>query len=159
MTSLFSVFDGEMSRQVDGAYNTLLAFINFINFDFYFMLKKFDSSLPERNFSYHPKFEAINADYVVEDIQDFLEVFSALDFQTDWKRIFGAFREYRKAEVVQYEAWAKFVPAAADLRKSQVLEQIARHAKKDPTGPPSRGIPASASSSPSCRSSAPRSGP
>lgn len=141
MTSLFSVFDGEMSRQVDGAYNTLLAFINFINFDFYFMLKKFDSSLPERNFSYHPKFEAINADYVVEDIQDFLEVFSALDFQTDWKRIFGAFREYRKAEVVQYEAWAKFVPAAADLRKSQVLEQIARHAKKDPTWAPQPRYP------------------
>ncbi len=141
MTSLFSVFDGETSRQIDGAYNTLLAFINFINFDFYFLLKKFDSSIPERNFSYHPKFEAINSDYVAEDIQDFLEVFSALDFQTDWKRIFGAFREYRKADVVQYEAWAKFLPAAMDLRKSQVLEQIVRHAKKDPTWNPQTRYP------------------
>jgi hypothetical protein len=141
MTTLFSVFDGEMSRQVDGAYNTLLAFINFINFDFYFMLKKFDSALPERNFSYHPKFETINADYIVEDIQDFLEVFFALDFQTDWKRIFGAFREYRKAEVVQYEAWAKFLPAASDLRKSQILEQIVRHAKKDPSWSPQPRYP------------------
>jgi len=138
ITALFSVFDGEMSRQIDGAYNTLLEFVNFVNFDYYFLLKKFDSSIPERNFSYHPKFEAINGDYVVEDIQDFLEVFSPLDLQTDWKRLFGVFKEYRNADVVQYEAWAKFVSAAAELRRSQVLEQIVRHVKKDPawTGQP-----------------------
>jgi hypothetical protein len=132
LTSLITIFDGERSRQIDSAYNTLLAFVNFVNFDYYFLLKKFDSAIPERDFAYHPKFETINGEYVADDVQDFLEVFGALDFETDWKRIFGALKDYKKADVVQYEAWAKFVPAAAELKQSQILEQIVRHVKKDP---------------------------
>ncbi|HET7838117.1 MAG TPA: DUF5312 family protein [Rectinemataceae bacterium] len=132
LTNFTAVFDGETSRRIDSTYNTLLAFINFVNFDYYFLLKKFDSAIPERNFSYHPKFEPINGDYVVEDLQDFLEVFLTIDFETDWKRIFGAFKEYKKADVVQYEVWAKFLPAAMELRKSLVLDHIVRHLKRDP---------------------------
>jgi hypothetical protein len=132
MTSLFVVFDGEMSRQIDSAYNTLLGFINFINFDYYFLLKKFDSSLPERSFGYKPKFETINGEYVVDDLQDFLEVFVPLDLESDWMRIFSALKEYRKADVVQAEIWSKLAPAAHDVKKSGVLDQVVRHLKKEP---------------------------
>ncbi len=132
LTSFFVVFDGEKSRIIDEAYNTLLAFINFVNFDYYFLLKKFDSGLPERSFSYKPKFDSINGEYVAEDLQDFLEVFSALDLETDWPRIFGALKDYKKIDIVPIEAWSKFVAAAAELRKSLVLEMIVRHLKEDP---------------------------
>jgi Family of unknown function (DUF5312) len=138
LTSFFVVFDGEMSKQIDEAYNTLIALVNFVNFDYYFLLKKFDSSLPERSFSYKPKFDAINGEYVVDDLQDFLEVFAALDFETDWPRIFGALKEYKKVDVVSVDAWSKFAAAAAELRKSEILAQIVRHLKEDPywTGKP-----------------------
>jgi len=132
LNSLFIVFDGERSRMIDDAYDTLLAFINFINFDYYFLLKKFDSGLPERGFSYRPKFESINGEYVVDDLQDFLEVFGALDFETDWPRIFGALKDYKKIDIVPIDAWSKFVAEASELRKSAVLEQIVRHIKEDP---------------------------
>jgi hypothetical protein len=132
MTSLLVVFDGEMSRQIDLAYNTLLGFINFINFDYYFLLKKFDSSLPERSFGYRPKFETINGEYVVDDLQDFLEVFAPLDLESDWLRIFAALKEYRKVDVVQAEVWSKLAPAANDVKKTGVLDQIVRHLKKEP---------------------------
>ena len=56
MLSFFSAFDAEKTNQIDSSYSTLLSFINFINFDFFFLLKKFDSSIAERNFSYNPKF-------------------------------------------------------------------------------------------------------
>jgi len=132
VTAFCAVFDGETSKKIDDAYNTLLALINFVNFDYYFLLKKFDSSLPERSFSYKPKFEAINGEYVVDDLQDFLEVFAVLDFDTDWPRIFGALKEYKKIDVVSGDAWGKFVSAAAELRKSEVLDYIVRHLKDDP---------------------------
>ncbi|HOX30858.1 MAG TPA: DUF5312 family protein [Spirochaetales bacterium] len=132
LNSFVAVFDGETSRQIDAAYNTLLAFVNFVNFDYYFLLKKFDSGIPERSFASRPKFESINGEYVADDLQDFLEVFAAIDFQTDWKRLFGALKDYRKVDVVQPEAWAKLAPVAEELRQSQVLEQIVRHVKKDP---------------------------
>jgi hypothetical protein len=132
LTSFFIVFDGEMSRKIDDAYNTLLAFTNFVNFDYYFLLKKFDSGLPERSFSYKPKFETINGEYIVDDLQDFLEVFGALDLETDWAHLFGALKEYRKIDVVPVEPWNKFLSAAGELRKSLVLEQIVRSLKEDP---------------------------
>jgi len=132
LTSFFVVFDGEMSKQIDDAYNTLIALVNFVGFDYYFLLKKFDSSMPERSFSYKPKFDAINGEYVVDDLQDFLEVFAALDFETDWPRIFGALKEYKKVDVVSVDAWGKFAAAAAELRKSEILAQIVRHLKDDP---------------------------
>jgi hypothetical protein len=141
LTSLISVFDTETSRQIDSAYNTLLAFVNFVNFDYYFLLKKFDSSIPERSFASHPKFEPINGEYVADDVQDFLEVFGAIDFETDWKRIFGALTDYKKTDVVQNDAWAKLAPAAAEVKQSQVLDQIVRHVKKDPFWSPEPRFP------------------
>jgi hypothetical protein len=132
LTSFLVVFDGEKSKQIDDAYDTLLAFINFVNFDYYFLLKKFDSGLTERSFSYKPKFDSINGEYVADDLQDFLEVFGALDLETDWMRIFGAFKEYKKIDIVSIDAWTKFIAAAGELEKSAVLVQIVRHLKEDP---------------------------
>jgi hypothetical protein len=136
MTDFYAIFDGDMSRQIDSTYSTLLSFVNFVSFDYYFLLKKFDSSLAERNFGKTPRFDAINGEYVVDDLQDFLEVFLPLDSDADWGRIFEAFRAYRNTEVIQADAWMKLVPAMAEVRKSQILEQIVRHLKKDPSWAP-----------------------
>ncbi|HPE36156.1 MAG TPA: DUF5312 family protein [Spirochaetales bacterium] len=132
MISFFSVFDAEKTSQIDGAYSTLLSFINFINFDYFFLLKKFDSNITERSFTYVPKFDAIAGDYVADDIHDFLEVFLPLNLEADWKRIFTALKEYRNMDVIQVDAWLKLIPALKDVRANGVLEQIVRHVKKDP---------------------------
>ena len=133
MTSFYALFDGEMSKQIDSAYNTLLSFVNFVSFDYYFLLKKFDSGLQERTFNRNPRFDAINGEYVADDIQDFLEVFLPLDVEADWPHVFAALKAYRNADVIQVDAWMKLLPAMAEVRKSQILEQIVRHVKHDPT--------------------------
>jgi hypothetical protein len=132
LTTFYAIFDGEMSRQIDSTYNTLISFVNFVSFDYYFLLKKFDSSLQERTFSRNPRFEAINGEYVADDVQDFLEVFLPLDMEADWRRVFAALKAYRNSEVIQADAWMKLLPAMAEIRKSQVLEQIVRYVKHDP---------------------------
>ncbi|TFG84099.1 MAG: hypothetical protein E4H20_04100 [Spirochaetales bacterium] len=132
MVSFFSVFDAEKTSQIDNAYTTLLSFINFINFDFFFLLKKFDSNITERNFTYNPKFDSISGDYIADDIQDFLEILLPLNLDADWKRIFIALKEYRNMDVIQIDAWTKLTPVLKDVLSSGILEQIVRHVKKDP---------------------------
>jgi len=132
MLSFFSAFDADKSAQIDSSYSTLLSFINFINFDFFFLLKKFDSNITERSFTYSPKFDSLSGDYVADDLHDFLEVFLALNLEADWKKIFGALKEYRNMEVIQVDTWTKLVPALRDVRDSGILEQIVRHIKRDP---------------------------
>jgi len=132
MISFFSVFDADKTAQIDSAYSTLLSFINFINFDYFFLLKKFDANVTERSFAYNPKFDSISADYISDDIHDFLEVFLPLNLEADWKRIFTALKEYRNLDVIQVETWGKLVPALQDVRESGVLQQIIQHVKQDP---------------------------
>ena len=132
MIRFISVFDGDLTARIDTAHATLVALANFVNFDYFFLLKKFDSSIPERNFTYHPKFETISADYIVDDLKDFLEVFLALNLEADWKRILGALKEYRNIDVLPVDPWIKLTGALGDVRQSRILEQIVRHAQKDP---------------------------
>lgn len=132
LTTFLAFFDAERTREIDAAFGTLVSFSNFVNFDFYFLLKKFDSNLPERNFSYKPKFEAINAEYVADDLADFLEVFLPLDLDADWDRVFSALKQYRNAEVIQIDSWNRMLGPSAEVRRSQVLEQLVRFVKKDP---------------------------
>ncbi len=132
MLSFFAAFDAERTAQIDGAYSTLLSFINFINFDYFFLLKKFDSNITERSFAYIPKFESISADYLADDLHDFLEVFLPLNLEADWKRIFTALKEYRNMDLIQVESWTKLVPALGDVRDSGVLESMVQHIKEDP---------------------------
>lgn len=141
MTNYYGVFDGEKIRQIDLAYNTLLAFVNFVSFDFLFLLKKFDSTMTERNFSARPKFETINGEYIADDLMDFMEVFLSLDLDADWRRIFLALKEYRNQDIVQVESWQKLVPALAEIKQSQVLEMIVRHCKGDPSWMPQPRVP------------------
>lgn len=138
MIRYFAAFDGDLSARIDSAYATLIALANFVNFDYFFLLKKFDSNISERNFTYHPKFETISADYIVDDIKDFLEVFLPLNLEADWKRILGALKEYRNIDVLPVDAWVKLSGALNDVRTSHVLEQIVRHSQKEPywTAPP-----------------------
>ena len=132
MISFFSVFDAEKTTQIDNSYTTLLSFINFINFDFFFLLKKFDSNVSERSFTYNPRFDSISGEYVADDIHDFLEVFLPLDLDADWKKIFTALKEYRNMDVIQVDAWMKLCGALKDVRQSTILEQIIQHVRKDP---------------------------
>lgn len=132
LATFLAFFDSERTRDIDAAFSSLVSFANFVNFDFYFLLKKFDSSLPERNFSYKPKFEAINAEYVSDDLADFLEVFLALDLEADWAKAFATLKEYRNAEIIQVDSWNRILDPATEIRRSQVLEQFVRFMKKDP---------------------------
>ncbi|MEI6385257.1 MAG: DUF5312 family protein [Spirochaetota bacterium] len=132
LATFLANFDGDKTKEIDAAFNTLLSLANFVNFDFYFLLKKFDSSIPERNFSYKPKFEAINAEYIADDLADFLEVFMSLDLEADWERIFIMMRDFRDADIIQIETWNKITPICLDIRRSLILEQVVRFVKKDP---------------------------
>ncbi len=132
MVQVFSVFDTEIQRKIDESYNILLSFIRFCNFDYFFLLKKFDSNLTERNFNYNPRFESISGDYIKDDLKDFLEVFNGLNMEADWKHIFAGLKEYRNLDVINVDVWIKLVSAMRDVRSSQVLPQIVRLIDKDP---------------------------
>jgi len=132
MVNFFSGFRGEQVKEIDGMYNLLAGFLQFIHFDYFFLLKKFDSNLPERDFNYNPKFESINAHYVSDDLKDFLEVLPLINKDGQWDKMFDILKGYKENEVVSRPAWKKIVRSLDSIRKETLFEQMVRHIDSDP---------------------------
>lgn len=132
MVSFFSGFKGDKVKEIDGTYNLLTCFLQFVHFDYYFLLKKFDSNLPERDFAYNPKFESINAEYVSDDLKDFLEVLPLIRKDANWDHLFDILQSYKETEVINRSAWKKLLRTLESVAKDGVFEQIVRHADGDP---------------------------
>ena len=126
-------FDSEKIRKIDALYSQLELMVNFVSFDYIFLLKKFDSSIPERTFSYSPKYESIRGEYVLEDLKDFGLVAYSLPLDADWPKIFAIVKAYREVEPVAIGQWNKLLNAVTELRRTGIIEQIVRHLSKDPS--------------------------
>ncbi|MFO8042324.1 MAG: DUF5312 family protein [Alkalispirochaeta sp.] len=132
MLDFVGTFDAEKVKQINTQYNNLRTFVQFCHFDFYFTLKKFDSAISEDSFTYKPHFDSIEAEYIVDDIRDFLEVAQALPREADWDRVFDLLKAYRSVEVVDRDQWKKISKTLFQVLDSGVLEKIVQHASEDP---------------------------
>ncbi|MCG8481115.1 MAG: cytochrome P450, partial [Spirochaetales bacterium] len=132
MIDFVGTFDAGRVKKINALYGNLKVFIAFCHFDFYFTLKKFDSAVSEDSFTYKPRFETIDAEYVLDDIRDFLEVAGALPSDADWDTLFDLLSNYRNIEVVDRAQWQKITRTLFQVLNSRVLEQIVQHASSDP---------------------------
>lgn len=126
-------FDKEKIQKIDTLYTKLMKFKQFCTFDFYFMLKKFDSTMREGDFSKTPKFNPIDASYVSEDLKDFLTVAWALPLDSDWSDMMQMFKVMKGVEPMKPNQWNKIVTRLNQIRSEQVIEMIIQLTTKDPT--------------------------
>jgi hypothetical protein len=124
--------EAEMQRKIDAQYNLFLILVDFISFNFYFMLKKFDSGLPEADFGYLPRFEAINGEYVLDDLKDFLTATAALNPAAEWEGLFDILKAYKGMDVVSRANWKKMIASFGSLKKSGILLQLTQYLAGDP---------------------------
>lgn len=141
LTEFSAVLELETQRKIDGRYNLFLVFMDFVEFNFYFMLKKFDSGLPEADFTYLPRWEAINGEYVVDDLKDFLTASGSLAADADWDSLFDILQLYKGIDVVSRANWKKLLASFTNLRRSGVLLQLVQYLSKDPTYQPKVYVP------------------
>ena len=125
-------FASEKAKAIDHIYSQIEEFSNFVMFDYYFMLKKFDSNMPERNYTYVPQCATIRGEYVLDDLKDFAAVAYGLPLNADWKTIFAILKSYKGAEPAAIARWTKLVRMLADVRKSDILTLIIKHIEQNP---------------------------
>jgi hypothetical protein len=125
-------FDVGTMNEIDASYNRLAILLDLIDFDYYFLLRKFDSAIPERDFAYKPRFETINCEYVLDELKDFLEILPAIDPDADWDQLLGILKEYRGVEVVPKDGMRKVVQLVKDAQRSSGFLSIVRFMDKNP---------------------------
>jgi hypothetical protein len=133
LAAFSNAFDSTLIGAVDGCYNLILAFTQFVSFDYFFLLKKFDPSLKERSFNRTPKFGSIRGDQVTDLLKDFLEIAAAVDPDQDWRSALKALKTYKgDMDVVVFDQWSRLLIQLRDIKRSQILELMIRHIDNDP---------------------------
>ncbi len=140
MITFFGAFDGATIRDIQQTYFVVSSFIDLVRFDYFFVLKKFDSGMQEHNVSYSPKFDSINAEYVVDDLKEFVDLLQVMPFDADWDKVFDVFRAYRGVDVVDRGRWKKIITQLMAVRRSGILVQIAQHASQKPDFTPIKKV-------------------
>lgn len=126
-------FDMDKIAAIDGLYTKLLSFKAFCTYDFYFMLKKFDSSLREGEFNRSPKLEPIDAAYLADDLKDFTSILYSMPLNEDWSDVMAMFKASKGVEPVKPGQWNKIVQKLRQLRDSRVFDMIIQLITKDPS--------------------------
>lgn len=132
MVNFFSSLDSQLVQKINHNYTLISRFLKFISFDYYFVLKKFDSSLSERNFVASPKFDQIDGSYIVDDIKDFQEVGLQIDRQEDWNTALTILFTFKNLDVVDRGDWTKLVNLVTTVNNSGILTLVVKHAGQDP---------------------------
>jgi hypothetical protein len=146
---LSSSFDGSPRKlMADNCYRLLGLINRFANFNFMSLLQKFDPELTEGCISDKPKFKYLQAEYISEDINDFLAVSAPLDRGEDWKSAIGILNSARSRppanqsagsqaaadvqDIIPPEQWNNLLIRLWDVRQSNILSLMTQHALKNP---------------------------
>ncbi|MBO5137885.1 MAG: hypothetical protein J6B81_05270 [Spirochaetaceae bacterium] len=128
-----SDFDSSTITKIDTVYTQLLLFKAFCAYDYYFMLKKFDSSMRELDFNSAPQFEPINGKYIVEDLKDFMSIAWVITESESWSDLFAMLKKIRDIEPIPQNTWLKLLTRLREIKRSQVFEMMLRLIQQEPT--------------------------
>lgn len=131
--TLMACFDMDKINSIDALYTKLMKFKEFCMFDFYFILKKYDSSVRERDFSSSPRLNAINASYIADDLKEFASVCYQLPFNEDWSDLMAFFKDIKGTEPIKPALWQKILTRLGAIKTSGVLDMMIQLISKDPS--------------------------
>jgi hypothetical protein len=130
---LNSGFDDQQINLIENCYNLILLFIHFVNFDYTFLLKKFDNRFYEYSYNQQPRFLPVRGDLVVNLLKDFLEAADGIDLNKDWDTAMKVLRNYKgDMDVLNLKHWRSLLVQLRDIKHSGILEMIVRIIEKDP---------------------------
>ena len=136
----FQAFARAISREtaeaVDSCCYYAQVFEQFAAFDYYFLLKKFGTSLREYMVSENPVFTWAKGALVSGELKDYLYVSIPLDPKQDWALIFRLFTNANGIDAVRTEHWYSVLTEVQDVNSSRILEYIIRHIDANPDWTP-----------------------
>ena len=129
---LVSSFSSELTNKINESYSLMLILKELACFNYYFLLKKFDSRLPNYDFVYKPAFSDINATYVSDDLKDFLDVLAVFNISSNWKECFAILGKFRSNMAIDFKSWNKILKSVQEVKTSFILLNIVKVADENP---------------------------
>lgn len=126
-------FDSSKTAQTDQLFKAFTVFKDFCMYDYYVVIRKYDSKFQEYNFNTAPHLDKVTAEYICDDLKDFLLVAYAItDTTIDWDSLFAMFKESFGKEFLSLNNWKKIVAKIASIQASHIWDLMIQHISKDP---------------------------
>ncbi|MBQ9630656.1 MAG: hypothetical protein IJR49_03620, partial [Treponema sp.] len=132
LASFENDFTREKILSIELMYQNFLCLKDFCSYDFYFLLKKFDKTLSEKQFTTNPQFAKITGEYVVDNIKDLIAVVWNVTNKTDWAPLMKFFKDVRGVEPIASGVWKKIVARLMSLRATSALEMMVQLISQNP---------------------------
>ncbi|MDR3304143.1 MAG: DUF5312 domain-containing protein [Treponema sp.] len=132
-----AAFNSKCMQRIDHYYRLVLLFTEFVKFDFFKLVKRFDPAIPEHNFEYKPRFKRVRVESLIEPLRSFLELIQPMERDTDWATVLKLARSYRNnVEVMKPNVWNSLLSHVNQVRGSNILTLIVRYVDKNPKWQP-----------------------
>lgn len=126
-------FDLARATKTEHLYKAFTLFRDFCMFDYYVLVRKFDGSIQEFQFNSAPKLDKINAEYICDDLKDFLAVAYAItDPNIVWEDLFSMFSNAMGREFLSVNNWKKVVAKIRNIQASGIWDLMIQHISQDP---------------------------
>jgi hypothetical protein len=131
--SLQDTIKADIKIQIDSCYNLILSLGQFVSFDFYVLLKRFEFSGREHSFNTVPNFTNCKADTAITMLQDFVDYVAALDPSRDWKTALRLFKSCRNgSDLIVEDHWLKLLYQFQEILHSGIFRLIIQHVTENP---------------------------
>ena len=132
LEALMKSITSEQMTNANRTYKQYLIFLRLIKFDYYFLLKKFDSLLRELDFKYKPSFKPVDCEYILDDLIEMVSLFPLLLSYTSWNEVFDILKNFKKQDILSRDDWAKIIRYIGNISNSEVLKYMIKLVSKNP---------------------------
>jgi len=129
---LDSQFDSKHIANVNHHYELVSALHQFVSYNFFGFFKKFDPHFADGSFIVEPRFPAIKAILIIDQIGEFLTVSQPLKPEEDWNRILNLIKECEGKDIVNPEQFAVMIKTLREVHTSKILELMVQFTLRNP---------------------------
>lgn len=117
-------FTSERVAQMEMLYKQLMDFKDFVLFDYFFMLRKFDPTLKERDFGIPPHFGKCNGEYIADALKEFAALCATISQAVEWNTLMKLLKEMKGVSPIAPAVWKRVASRVQQLNESTVLDMM-----------------------------------
>ncbi|MCL2810246.1 MAG: hypothetical protein FWD24_09340, partial [Treponema sp.] len=125
-------FDYSQIKTVNHRYELASALNQFVKYNFAGFFKKFDPHFADGSFIVEPKFQAVKAVLIIDQIGEFLTVTHALKPEEDWNSILDLIKGIEGQELVIPEQFNAMIKTLREIHTSKILELMVQYTLRNP---------------------------
>lgn len=128
----FKLYSVKTIKTINLTYNQITDLSNIINFDWFFLLHKFDSAISEGNFNYKPNFDTLDGQYVIDELITLNDYVNSLNFSQSWKNVMIYLDKINTSDLKLSVLLSKLLKLLKFLKETDYLTKMNKLILKNP---------------------------